>query len=140
MAKNAGLTAQDYRALAEFRHALRQFMAFSEEAASSAGLTPVQHQALLAIKGMPDSAETGTVSVGELARWLGIRHNSCVGLVTRLVSLGLVGKRADKNDRRRMTLRLTARAERKLEALSAAHRAELRRRARALGLLLAAIR
>ncbi|HEX2760500.1 MAG TPA: helix-turn-helix domain-containing protein, partial [Rhizomicrobium sp.] len=116
---------------------LRQFLAFSEEAAANAGLTPAQHQALLAIKGMP--AE-GQVSVGELAQWLGVRHHSCVGLVERLVALGLIAKQADPADRRRVFLQLTAKAERKLAALSAAHRDELRRRAGAMGQLLKAIR
>jgi DNA-binding MarR family transcriptional regulator len=135
--KTVPLTDEDYRALAEFRHALRQFLAFSEEAAAKAGLTAVQHQALLAIKGM---SGTGQVSVGELAQWLGVRHHSCVGLVERLVGLGLIGKRADPRDGRRVVLRLTARSERKLAALSAVHRDELRRRSGTLGLLLAAIR
>lgn len=131
-----GLTAEDYRALAEFRHALRQFLAFSEKAAVSAGFTPVQHQALLAIKGMSD---IGHVSVGELAKWLGIRPNSCLELVERLKDLGLVSKRSDRADHRRMIVKLTARAERKLAALSVVHRDELRRRAGALKHLLAAI-
>jgi len=127
--------ARDYRALAEFRHALRQFLVFSEVEAAEAGLTPAQHQALLAIKGMP----VEQVSVGDLAEWLDVRHHSCVGLVERLVVLGLVAKRPDPKDRRRVFLRLTARAERKLAALSAVHRDELRRRAAALKTLLAAI-
>ncbi len=131
------LTARDYRALAGFRHALRQFLAFSEEAAARAGLTPAQHQALLAIKGMPAGGE---VSVGDLAQWLGVRHHSCVGLVERLVALGLIAKQADPADRRRVFLQLTAKAQRKLAALSGVHRDELRRRAGALGALLAAIR
>ena len=131
------LAARDYRALAQFRHALRQFLAFSEEAAARAGLTPAQHQALLAIKGMPGREQ---ISVGDLAQWLGVRHHSCVGLVERLVVLGLVVKRSDHADRRRVFLGLTARAERKLADLSAVHRDELRRRADALGLLLKAIR
>ena len=131
------LTGKDYQALAQFRHALRLFLAFSEEAAAEAGLTPAQHQALLAIKGMPG---TGHVSVGDLAQWLGVRHHSCVGLVDRLELLGLIRKRTDPADKRRIFLNLTARAERKLAALSAAHRDELRRRAGALVSLLAAIR
>jgi DNA-binding MarR family transcriptional regulator len=135
--KPASLTARDYRALAGFRQALRQFLAFSEEAAGKAGLTPAQHQALLAIKGMPGLEQ---ISVGDLAQWLGVRHHSCVGLVERLVVLGLVAKRADPADRRRVFLKLTAKAERKLEALSAVHRDELRRRASTLASLLAAIR
>ncbi len=125
----------DYRALAQFRHALRQFLAFSETAAAQAGLTPVQHQALLGIKGM----DVQPVSVGALADWLGVKPHSCAGLVDRLVAQGLVSKRADPNDRRRMVLRLTARADVRLAALSAVHRDELRRRAGALKLLLAAM-
>ena len=131
------LTGKDYQALAQFRHALRLFLAFSEEAAAEAGLTPAQHQALLAIKGVPGA---GQVSVGELAQWLGVRHHSCVGLVDRLELLGLIRKRTDPADKRRVFLNLTARAERKLAALSAVHRDELRRRAGALVSLLAAIR
>jgi DNA-binding MarR family transcriptional regulator len=133
MKKPAGLTQADYRALARFRHALRQFLAFSEAAAGAAGLTPAQHQALLAIKGMPVA---GDIAVGDLAAWLGIRHHSCVGLVDRLVRQGLVRRRRDSRDRRRMALRLTARAEQKLAGLSAAHRGELRRLSGSLGPLL----
>jgi DNA-binding MarR family transcriptional regulator len=130
------LSRQDYQALAGFRHALRQFLAFSEAAAAEAGLTPGQHQALLAIKGMPGRDD---ISVGDLAAWLGVRHHSCVGLVDRLVRQGLVRRRHDPVDRRRMALRLTARAERKLARLSVAHRDELRRLSGPLGSLLAAL-
>jgi DNA-binding MarR family transcriptional regulator len=134
--KTVRMTAREYRVLARFRHALRQFLAFSEVAAAEAGLTPAQHQALLAIKGMPGA---GRISVGELAEWLGVRHHSCVGLVDRLAALGLVAKRPDLTDGRRVTLRLTRLAERRLAALSAVHRDELRRRSGALRLLLTAI-
>jgi len=134
--KTSRLTVRDYRVLAQFRHALRQFLAFSEAAAAEAGLTPAQHQALLAIKGMP---RPGPVSVGDLAEWLGVRHHSCVGLVDRLVALDLLAKMPDPKDRRRVSLKLTRLAERKLAALSAAHREELRRRAGALRHLLAAV-
>jgi len=137
MVKKTGrMTMRDYRVLARFRHALRQFLSFSEAAAAEAGLTSTQHQALLAIKGMP---RPGTVSVGQLADWLGVRHHSCVGLVDRLEMLGLVIKHPDRADRRRVTVTLTRQAERKLAALSAAHRDELRRRAGALKVLLSAV-
>jgi DNA-binding MarR family transcriptional regulator len=138
MTKNARQTIlrrRDYRALAEFRRALRRFLAFSEAAAAGAGLTAAQHQALLAIKGMP-----GPVSIGDLAAWLGVRHHSAVGLVGRLIRLGLVSKRADPADRRRMSLTLTARAERRLKALSDAHRGELSRLSAVLQSLLTALR
>ncbi len=136
--KTAGkpLTRRDYEALAGFCHALRQFLAFSEAAAEEAGLTPVQHQALLAIKGMPGP---DAVSVGDLAAWLGVRPHSAAGLVERLVKQGLVRKTQDETDRRRATLALTAKAEHRLAALSAAHREELRRMSGSLGALLAAL-
>jgi DNA-binding MarR family transcriptional regulator len=134
--RKAAMAAPDYRALAEFRHALRQFLAFSEAAAIQAGLTPAQHQALLGIKGMAEQP----VSVGALADWLNIKPHSCAGLVDRLVVQRLVARCADPRDRRRVALKLTARADARLAALSAVHRDELRRRAGALSLLLAAIR
>src|SRR5689334_12791673 len=132
MSKKQAMRDADYRGLAEFRRALRIFLAFSEKAAARAGLTPAQHQALLAIRGMP-----APVTVGTLAAWLGVRHHSCVGLVDRLVALGLVKKSTDPEDRRRVLLVLPPKASRKLEGLSAVHREELRRRAPAL---LAALR
>ena len=45
------LSDRDYESLAAFRRELRRFLAFSEEAARSAGLTPAHHQLLLAIRG-----------------------------------------------------------------------------------------
>ncbi|MGY3405960.1 DNA-binding MarR family transcriptional regulator [Bradyrhizobium sp. GM5.1] len=79
----------DYGALAQFRYQLRTFLAFSEAAAQSAGLTPQQHQALLAIKGLaaPDGA-----SVGDIARFLLIRHHTAVELVDRMAKLKLIGR------------------------------------------------
>jgi DNA-binding MarR family transcriptional regulator len=133
--RNKGkLKLRDYQALAGFRHALRQFLAFSEAAAVAAGLTPVQHQALLAIKGM---TRADNVSIGDLAAWLGVRHHSCVGLVDRLAKLGLVVRQHDPDDRRRTALRLTVKAGQLLDRLSLAHRDELRRLSGSLGVALA---
>ncbi len=113
----------DYRSLAELRYALRRFQAFSEEAAAAAGLTPQQHQALLAIKGFAD--ERG-LSVGTLAERLMIRHNTATELVNRLERAGLVQRQADAADARRVSLHLMPEGERRLRALSAVHLAELR--------------
>lgn len=128
-----GLSLADYQLLAEFRHLLARFLAFSAQAAGAAGLAPRQHQALLAIKAFPRGQR---VTVGDLAGRLGIRHHSAVGLVDRLVHSGYLVRRTDIEDRRRAVLGLTAAAERALAALSAAHRAELRRIAPILGPLL----
>ena len=118
------LSVADYQLLAEFRHVLARFLAFSASAATEAGLAPRQHQALLAIKGAPGGAP---MTVGDLAERLVIRHHSAVELVDRLVSSGYLRRRTDPVDRRRAILVLTASAERALAELSTAHRAELRR-------------
>jgi hypothetical protein len=45
--------ATDYRSLSDFRYEIRRFLNFSEKAARAAGLEAQQHQALLAIAGLP---------------------------------------------------------------------------------------
>jgi DNA-binding MarR family transcriptional regulator len=114
----------DYQHLASFRHALREFLHFSEEAAIAAGIPPQQHQAMLAIRGFQHD---GSLTVGELAERLKIRHHSAVGLVNRMVADGLALKLHAPHDRRQVLVRLTARGAGRLETLSAAHKAELAR-------------
>ncbi len=121
---NAQLTVADYRLLAEFRRQLRQFLAFSEKGARRAGLTPQQHQALLAVKGFSGD---GSPTVGDLASSLVIRHHSAVGLVDRLVEAGYLRRDTDERDRRRVALSLTRKGEAGLEKVSATNREELRR-------------
>ena len=128
------LTLRDYRRLAEFRWLLRRFLAFSEAAATTAGLTPRQHQALLAIKGAPEGVAP---TVGHLAERLAIRANSAVELTDRLAAAGLVTREPAPADRRRVVLALTPAAERHLAALSAEHLRELRRLRPALLAILA---
>ena len=112
----------EYRVLARFRAALRVFLRFSEEAARDAGVTPTQHQLLLAIRG-----STVAPTISELAASLQLRHHSTVELIDRAVDAGLVERETDSDDRRRQRLTLTARGEAVLESLSAIHREELRR-------------
>jgi DNA-binding MarR family transcriptional regulator len=121
-AATAALTAADYRRLSEFRYLIRRFLAFSERAASRAGLTSRQHQALLAIKGAREGA---VPTIGYLAERLHIQHHSAVELADRLVEAGLVTRAHDTGDRRRVRLALTATAERHLAELSAEHLREL---------------
>ena len=112
-----------YELLAALRHALRRFQRFSRDAAKEAGLTPQQHQALLAIKGFPGR---DYVSVGELADRLQLRHHSAVGLVNRLVQRQLVRRTPSLVDRRRQDVSVTALGEKLIGRLSAAHLQELR--------------
>lgn len=117
------LTAADYGVLADFRYALRRFQAFSEAQAVALGLTPQQHQALLAIKAAPAEAAT----VGYLADRLVLKPHSASGLVDRLASLGLIERRTGAGDRRRALLGLTDKAEVVLSDLSLIHGEEIRR-------------
>ncbi len=119
----AKFTKSEYETLAALRYRLRQFLRFSEEAAHKVGLTPQQHQALLAVKGFPGR---DTVTISELAERLQIRHHSAVGLTDRLAAQNLIRRRSDPTDRRRVNLALTAHGEKVLENLSAAHREQLR--------------
>ena len=114
--------AVDYATLAEFRYQLRKFLAFSEAAARKAGLTPQQHQALLAIKGF---SSPEPVSVGDLARFLLIRHHTAVELMDRMTKLGLLSRIVDDDDGRRVLVKLTRQGEQKLRTLSKIHFAEL---------------
>lgn len=119
----AGLSPEQYAAIADFRFRLRRFLAFSAEAAAEAGLPPQQHQALLAIAG---HAGAEAPSVGMLARHLLVAANSAAELVQRMEQGGLVTKAPSTDDRRRTELALTPKAEAILRRLTVAHLDELR--------------
>src|SRR5690349_23686440 len=125
---------REYQTLAAFRAALRRFQHFSEEAARGAGLTPQQHQAMLAVRGAAEA-----MTVGALAEQLQVRHHSAVGLVDRLAAQDLVERVRGDGDRREVRLALTGRGEEILASLSATHRAELRRLGPQLAALLASL-
>jgi DNA-binding MarR family transcriptional regulator len=112
----------DYQALADFRYEIRRYLNFSEQLARSAGIEPHQHQALLAIKGLPEMAKP---TVGVLAERLQIQHHSAVELSDRLEANGLIRRVRSRSDRREVLLRLTRKAERLVRVLSMPYRAEL---------------
>ena len=114
----------DYRALARFRHALRVFQRFSERAARDAGITPAQHQLLLAVRG--HASEEAPV-VNDLAEALQLQHHSVVELIDRAQATGLVWRTTDPDDHRRQQVHLTDAGRDVLETLSVVHRDELRR-------------
>jgi DNA-binding MarR family transcriptional regulator len=112
-----------YRALAEFRYEIRRFLNFSERATRAAGIEPQQHQALLAIKGLPPDQ---VATVGYLAERLQIWHHSAVELASRVERKKLIRRSRNPADRRQVFLRLTAAGERLLRDLSHSHSKELR--------------
>lgn len=121
-AQQPALNNELTHALASFRYQLRLFLQFSENAAHAAGLHPQQHQLLLQIAGAPEGCST---TIAWAAERLGLRHNSTVELVDRLVKEQLLLRSADPADGRRVVLRMTPRGERMLGQLSAYHACEL---------------
>jgi len=92
--------------------------------AQAAGVSPAQHQLLLAIRGHPDSRGP---TIGDVAEYLLLRHHSAVELVDRAVTAGLVRRRQDRDDHRVVRLQLTARGGEKLRRLTAVTLEELAR-------------
>ena len=113
----------DYQALAAFRTGLRRFVRFSETAARSSGLTPQQHQLLIAIRGHVGPERP---TVGDLAEALQIKHHSAVELVDRVALRGLVERQTSTADSRRVHVVVTPAAEDILRSLTVAHRSEIR--------------
>ncbi len=127
------LTDADYEQLLALRHGLRRFLRWSEEQAERSGLTPAQHQLLLAVRGQKGSVEP---TIGMVADALLLRHHSVVELVDRAEEAGLVHRRRDPRDQRVARLSLTPLGRERLEALTAVHLEELKRLSRSLRPLL----
>jgi DNA-binding MarR family transcriptional regulator len=127
------LADEQYRLLADFRHALRRYLRFSEIAAKELGLTGQQYQALLVVRA--SAGPTGT-TINSLAEQLLIKHNSAVGLVDRLVEQDLLTRTLSSHDRRKVELSLTSKGAQLLRGLADVHRSELERWAPELAELL----
>jgi DNA-binding MarR family transcriptional regulator len=123
------LTVADYRALAEFRYQIREFLHFSEEAVHRAGMEKQQYQFMLAIKGIPHGVRP---RIRELASRMQIQHHSAVELVNRMETKGYVRRERGQDDRREVLLALTPKGEQVLGELALHHRKELRSAAPAL--------
>ena len=117
----------DYKALADWREALRRFLHASELFTRGAGVSPTQYQLLLFVCGSSD----GAPAISELAERLQIKHQSAVGLVDRCESAGLVRRRRDRANRRRVLVEPTPRGERLLRRLAAEHFGTIERLGRA---------
>ena len=116
------LTQQDFERLLEFRVTLRRFQRWSEDQAQAEGLTHVQHQLLVAVKGHPGNMPP---TMGDLAGYLLLRPHSTVELVDRAEAAGLVERTPDGDDGRVVRVRLTIEGDRILHKLTRAHLARL---------------
>src|SRR5690242_5407511 len=118
MSGQAKLSDEDYARLLAFRTSLRHFLRWSEAEARAAGLTPAQHQLLLAIRG--HGGKEGP-TVGELSEYLVLRHHSVVELIDRAGKAGLVRRERDQKDHRVVRLALTPLGRQRIERLSQLH-------------------
>jgi DNA-binding MarR family transcriptional regulator len=117
------LSKCDFESLSEFRYQLRRFLRFSEQAAEDEGLTSLQYQLMLHIKGFPGRAYA---TVGELAERLQAHHHGAVALVSRCEQAGLVTRTPNETDRRQVNVSLTALGEERLQHLAKRHHTELK--------------
>jgi DNA-binding MarR family transcriptional regulator len=117
------LTDAEFHRLLRLRTGLRRFLHWSEEQARAAGITPAQHQLLLAIRG---HAGHEAPNVGEIADYLALRHHSAVELIDRAEAAGLVMRSSDIVNRSVVHVRLTSLGAEKLDRLSETHLRELR--------------
>jgi DNA-binding MarR family transcriptional regulator len=130
------LTDEQYAQLLRLRTGLRQFLHWSEEQAVEHGLTPAQHQLLLAVRG---SSTSGGPTIGELSEALVLRHHSVVGLVDRAQGAGLVTRRRDPDRHSLVRVRLTDRGRKALRGLALVHLREIAELAPAMQALWQAI-
>jgi len=121
---NSQLLPEDYKALANFRYAMRKFLNFSKRTlAAEARLTPEQYEALLALKAFSQSAG---LTITELSERLQVKHHTAVSLVDRLENLNLVRRKKGVEDRRQVHLKLTKAGSRILGKVAVLHRLEMR--------------
>ena len=114
---------EQYRALAELRHQIRQFLSEGDRAARAAGLEPQQYLLLLMIRGL---AEGQAATIRTLADRLTLKHHSAVELVDRLEANGFVRRTRARDDRRNVIVSLLPRGERLLEEVARQRIEELR--------------
>ena len=117
------ITRKNYADLAAFRKALRKFIRFAEEGAREAGLTPQQHQVLLAVYADPDR---DWATVGEIADSLQLLHHTTVGLLDRCHTAGLIERSRDPLDGRVVRVSLTPAGASILESITQRNLRELK--------------
>ncbi|SDN06811.1 DNA-binding transcriptional regulator, MarR family [Vreelandella arcis] len=125
MSKNqtSPLNKQDYQQLSQFRYQLRCFLRHSENICREHGMTSLQYQLLLHLKGF-EGQEWATV--GQLAERLQAKHHGTVSLIDRCEQLGLVERRPGREDRRQIEVHLLAEGAKRVEQIAEAHQPELR--------------
>lgn len=116
------LSKGEFETLSNFRYQLRRFLRFSEEVSRQFGITHLQYQLLLHLKGQQGRQ---WATIGELAELLQSHHHGVVSLVSRCEKLGLVYRQQGSADRREVEVHLTPAGEKTIGKLARLHRDEL---------------
>ena len=117
------MSKADFETLATFRYQLRRFLRFSEELTRRNGITSLQYQLMLQIKGFPGR---DWATVAELAERLQAKHHGVVALVSRCEAAGWVSRSTSRSDQRCVEVRLSPAGLQSLDRLAGLHRDELR--------------
>jgi DNA-binding MarR family transcriptional regulator len=123
-APSVPLVKADYERLSHFRHRLRQFLRVSEELCRRNGLTPLQYQLLLHVRGFPGRE---WASIGELAERLQAQHHGVVALIDRCERMQLLERRTGRSDQRVVEIHLLPKGAKLVARVAALHQGELHR-------------
>jgi DNA-binding MarR family transcriptional regulator len=113
----------DYRALAELRNCIRQFVREGDAVARSANIEPQHYLVLLAIRGLPAGQKP---TIRALAECMALQHHSMVELINRMARQGYVRRDRGHDDRRVVTVSLLPAGERILAKVARQRLGELR--------------
>ena len=125
---NAAISKAAFERLSEFRYQMRRFQRFSEHAARSHGITPLQYLLLLHIQGYPGRKHA---TVGKLAERLQAQPHGVVALISRCAQRRLVVRKTSQRDRRSVEVHLSAKGMRLLVKIASLNRSELKTSAKA---------
>src|SRR5260221_2018209 len=123
------ISVAEFRALAELRYRIRQFLKEGDATAREAGLEPQQYVMLLAIRGLPPDVPG---KIRTLADRLALKHHSAVELVDRLEQHGYVKRTRSRQDKRQVLGSLLPKGHKVLEQVVQQRIGELRASGRQL--------
>ena len=123
------ISKTEFRALAELRYRIRQFLKEGDATAREEGLEPQQYLMLLAIQGLPPDVPG---KIRTLADRLALKHHSAVELVDRLEQHGYVKRTRSHQDKRQVLVTLLPKGQKVLERVVQQRISELRATGRQL--------
>jgi DNA-binding MarR family transcriptional regulator len=118
----ADMSDDDYRDLARFRKSLRLYERTADQVARQVGITPAQHQLLVAIRSADGAVAP---SISWLADELQLEAHSVTGLVQRAEQAGLVTAKQGGGDARVRSVVLSPKGRAVLDRLFGSHGGEL---------------